>query len=254
MPMSDWRPLSGHIAGWTCGAGPRLVFVHGFTQTANSWAPIAAQFAADGYESIIVDAPGHGDSADVRADLRRGADMLTGLCGAAAYIGYSMGGRLAMHAALMYPHLVKGLALIGATAGIADETERAQRRLADEKLAKHIEDVGVEIFLDEWLAQPLFHGLVLSAEQRADRLRNTVEGLTSSLRHAGAGAQGSLWPRLRELNMPVLAMAGEFDAKFSAIGRSLRQSPKAGSTPSSVPVTPLTSKNPVRSPRCCRAG
>ncbi|MGZ4770468.1 MAG: alpha/beta fold hydrolase, partial [Ilumatobacteraceae bacterium] len=67
--MSDWRRLAGELAAWTCGQGPRLVFVHGFTQTANSWKPIAARFASDGYESIVVDQPGHGDSAEVRTDL-----------------------------------------------------------------------------------------------------------------------------------------------------------------------------------------
>ncbi len=226
--MSDWRPLSGRLAGWTCGQGPRLVFVHGFTQTANSWKPIAALFAADGYESVVVDVPGHGENTNVRADLRRGADMLTALCGAAVYIGYSLGGRLCMHAALMYPHLVRGLAVIGSSPGIADESERAARRAADNKLADHIVDVGVETFADEWLAQPLFADLTLDEESRADRLRNTADGLASSLRHAGTGAQGSLWPRLREINMPVLTIAGELDAKFAAIGRQIAASVPEG--------------------------
>lgn len=198
-----------------------MVFVHGFTQTANSWKPIAARFAADGYESIVVDAPGHGGSSTVRADVRRAADMLTAQCGAGVYIGYSMGGRLCMHAALMYPHLVRGLAAIGASPGIADEDERATRRRDDDALAVHIEEVGVEAFIDEWLAQPLFAGLAADAEDRADRLRNTPEGLANSLRHAGTGAQGSLWARLHELNMPVLTMAGELDEKFAAIGRQI---------------------------------
>lgn len=204
------------------------MFVHGFTQTSNSWKPIAARFAADGYESIVVDAPGHGDSTNVRADLRRAADMLTALCGFGVYVGYSLGGRLCMHAALMYPHLVRGLAVVGASPGIADESERAERRTADNRLAEHIVDVGVDVFLDEWLGQPLFAGLELDDEQRADRLRNTAEGLASSLGHAGAGAQGSLWPRLREINMPVLTIAGELDHKYAAIGRQVAASVPEG--------------------------
>jgi 2-succinyl-6-hydroxy-2,4-cyclohexadiene-1-carboxylate synthase len=204
------------------------VFVHGFTQTSNSWKPIAGRFAADGYEAIVVDAPGHGESANVRADLRRGADMLTALCGFGVYVGYSLGGRLCMHAALMYPHLVRGLAVVGASPGIADESERADRRASDNQLADHIIDVGVDAFLDEWMAEPLFAGMGLDDEQRADRLRNTPEGLASSLRHAGTGAQGSLWPRLREMNMPVLTIAGELDHKFAAIGRQVAASVPEG--------------------------
>lgn len=215
--MSDWRPLAGDLAGWTCGNGPRLVFVHGFTQTANSWKPIAERFAADGYQSVVVDAPGHGGSARVAADMRHAADLLTTQCGFGVYVGYSLGGRLCMHAGLMHPHLVRGLAVIGASPGIADEHDRGRRRAADDDLADRISEIGVEAFLDEWLAQPLFAGLVLDDEQRADRLTNTADGLADSLRRAGTGVQASLWPRLHELNMPVLAMAGEHDVKFSGI-------------------------------------
>jgi 2-succinyl-6-hydroxy-2,4-cyclohexadiene-1-carboxylate synthase len=204
------------------------VFVHGFTQTANSWKPIAARFAAEGYEAVVVDLPGHGGSTNIRADLRRAADMLTALCGFGVYVGYSLGGRLCLHAALMYPDLVRGLALLGASPGIADETERAARRVADDKLADHIVNVGVEAFLKVWLAQPLFAGLELNTVQRADRMSNTAEGLASSLRHAGTGAQGSLWPRLREMNMPILTVSGELDHKFAAIGRQVAASVPEG--------------------------
>ena len=81
--------------------------------------------------------------------------------------------------------------------------------------------MGLEAFVEEWLAQPLFAGLELDEAQRADRLTNTPGGLASSLRHAGTGAQGSLWPRLREMNMPVVTMSGELDHKFAAIGRQV---------------------------------
>ncbi len=219
--MSDWRRSTGDLAGWTCGQGRRLVFVHGFTQTANSWKPIAARFAAEGYQSIIVDQPGHGDSAEVRTDLPATAGLLTSMCDQAVYVGYSMGGRLCLHAALLHPQLVRGLALVGATPGIADERDRAARRDADERLADTIERIGVDAFLDDWLAQPLFAGLIVDDQQRADRQRNTARGLAASLRVAGTGAQASLWPRLGELDMPVLAIAGELDEKYAAIGRQI---------------------------------
>jgi 2-succinyl-6-hydroxy-2,4-cyclohexadiene-1-carboxylate synthase len=219
--MSDWQRYPGHLAGWTRGEGRRLVFVHGFTQTSASWKPIANEFADRGYESIVVDAPGHGQSADIRADLVETAAMLTSMCGRAVYAGYSMGGRLCMHAAVAQPDLVSGLALVGASPGIADAAERAARRAADDELANHIEGVGVEAFLGEWLAQPLFARLVVGGEQRADRLGNSAAGLASSLRLAGTGAQDSLWPRLGEMSMPVLTVAGELDVKFATIGRQI---------------------------------
>jgi len=215
--MSEWRELSGPLDAFTLGSGHRIVFAHGFTQTSTSWKPIAEHFAANGFEAVIVDLPGHGGSGEVRADLRRGADMLNAMVGRATYVGYSLGGRFCLHAAVMFPGNVRRLALLGTSPGIDDDDERARRRAADDRLAAHMREVGLEAFLDEWVAQPLFGGLQLSAADRADRLRNTVDGLESSLFMAGNGAQGSLWRRLRELSMPVLALAGALDDKFMSI-------------------------------------
>src|SRR5918994_6072055 len=90
------------LAATVRGAGDRLVLVHGFTQTGRSWDRVAASLS-DGWEVVTVDAPGHGDSAAVRADLPAAAAMLGTAGGAATYVGYSMGGRLCLHLALAPP-------------------------------------------------------------------------------------------------------------------------------------------------------
>lgn len=218
-----WRPLAGPLAAEVSGTGPRLVFVHGFTQTRRSWLPVAAHFLRH-FQVMLVDAPGHGGSAGVRADLRRGADLLAATGGAATYIGYSMGGRLCLHLALAYPHLVERLVLLGASAGIIDDDERAARRHADHALAAEIERDGVEPFLARWLAQPLFASLPPEAADIEGRARaNTPTGLASSLRLAGTGEQLSLWDRLCELGMPTLILAGEHDTKFTALGQHMAE-------------------------------
>lgn len=222
-PLAPLRlqPWSGPLGAERFGGGDdRMVFVHGFTQTGRSWLPVATAFARD-HEVLLVDAPGHGGSAAVRADLRRTADLLGQTAGEATYVGYSMGGRMCLHLALTHPHLVHRLVLVSATAGIAEDAERAARRDADDALAASIEADGLEPFLDRWLAQPLFAGMEPTAAERADRLRNTPEGLASSLRMAGTGTQDPLWGRLRELMMPVLVLAGDRDTKFIDIGRQL---------------------------------
>jgi len=198
-----------------------MIFVHGFTQTGNSWKPIAEHFAANGFQSIVVDLPGHGGSENVRADLRRAADLLATVGGEGTYVGYSLGGRVCLHLALMYPHLAKHLVLIGAHPGIDDDGERSARRDHDDAVAQRIRELGVPVFLREWSAQPLFGGFTLPEAEFADRCRNTVEGLAGSLHQAGTGTQTSLWPRLRELAMPVLALAGEHDTKFVAIAEQI---------------------------------
>jgi 2-succinyl-6-hydroxy-2,4-cyclohexadiene-1-carboxylate synthase len=188
--------------------------VHGFTQTGRAWAPLLWAFAGH-FEVLTPDLPGHGRRAERSAGLWEAARLIGEDCGRAAYVGYSMGGRVALHLALARPDLVERLVLVGATAGIADEDERAARRQADDDLARSLEEDGVESFLERWLARPLFAGLSRQAAGVDARLENTGAGLAASLRLMGTGVQEPLWGRLSELRMPVLLVAGERDAAFA---------------------------------------
>lgn len=200
------------------------MLVHGFTQTSASWRRVGAALAGD-HEVVAVDAPGHGRSAAVRADLWEGGRLLGAVGGDAAYVGYSMGGRLALHLALQRPDLVRRLVLVGATAGLDDADGRAARRKADEALAGSLEADGLDAFLQRWVAQPLFAGLPPDAVGLEDRRSNTVEGLASALRLAGTGTQDPpLWDRLPALGaarIEVLVVVGEHDPTFRALGARL---------------------------------
>jgi 2-succinyl-6-hydroxy-2,4-cyclohexadiene-1-carboxylate synthase len=210
------------------------VLVHGFTQTGRSWGPIATDLARD-HEVVVVDAPGHGGSAAVRADLTEGAALLGASGGRATYVGYSMGGRLALQLALDQPDHVDALVLLGATAGIEYDDERAARRRSDEVWATGLERDGLDPFLQRWLAQPLFARLPPDAADLDDRRRNTVDGLASSLRLAGTGSQPSRWDELPRLEMPVLVLAGEHDARFAALGRRMAGAIGGNATFATVP-------------------
>ena len=202
------------------GRGPRIVLVHGFAQNRNCWGPVAADLARD-HEVVRVDAPGHGRSSAFYAGLRTGARLIADQGGIAAYVGYSMGARFVLHLALANPELVTRAVLIGGTGGIDDADARAERKRNDAAMADRLEREGLEPFLDAWLAQPLFAGLSDAMQFRAERLENTIDGLSESLRQAGTGSQDPLWSRLERLDMPVLVVAGADDAKFSAEGARL---------------------------------
>src|ERR671916_1350764 len=199
---------------------PDLVLLHGFTQTGRSWQPIGHALAGR-YRPVAPDLPGHGNFAERRpasftacdAYLRALADEPFTLC------GYSMGGRVALHAALSLGARVRRLVLVGASPGLADPAEREARRAADEALAARIEAIGIEAFAREWGAQPLFAGQPerVAAAAHADRLRNTPAGLASALRGLGTGVMDPLWDRLGELAMPVTLVVGARDDKFRAI-------------------------------------
>ena len=135
-----------------------------------------------------------------------------------------MGGRLCLQLALDRPEHVERLVLISASPGIADDAERAARRESDEALAREIERDGVDAFLERWLAQPLFATLpreLAGIDER--RAANTVESLTHQLRALGQGTQPNNWPRLGELRMPVLLIAGALDTKYVDIAYRMRE-------------------------------
>jgi 2-succinyl-6-hydroxy-2,4-cyclohexadiene-1-carboxylate synthase len=216
------------------GAGPPLVLVHGFTQTRRCWGPVAEDLATD-HTTIRVDAPGHGMSADVLAGLRTGGRLIADQGGEATYLGYSMGGRYLIHLALSNPELVRGLVLLGATAGIDDPEDRAARARADEATAARIRELGLLEFLQTWVAQPLFAGIPAERQYLLERMENTVDGLESSLLQSGTGVQDPSWDKLHRLAMPVLVLAGERDDKFAALGRRLQEAIGDNATFATVP-------------------
>lgn len=208
------------LAAQRIGQGRSVAFVHGFTQTGNSWRPLL-ELLRTPIAACLLDAPGHGASIDAsRSVLESGHDIAETMP-PGVLIGYSMGARMALHAALHHHDIVRGLVLISGTPGIEDDQERAQRRIDDEALARRIETDGLESFIDSWLDLPMFKGLDRSTDQRADRLTNNAANLAASLRHAGVGTQESLWDRLPGISMPVLLIAGDEDAKFTGIARRM---------------------------------
>ncbi|KRO47050.1 MAG: hypothetical protein ABR56_02950 [Acidimicrobium sp. BACL27 MAG-120823-bin4] len=202
------------------GNGPRAVLVHGFTQTHETWVDVIDSLKQN-FEVIAVDAPNHGDSCDISLNLESGAKAIGEVGGNATYIGYSLGGRFCLTLALAEPQLVSRLVLISTTAGIEDKELRSERIRNDEELARRIEQIGVNQFIDEWLNQSLFAGLNNETNQRGVRLKNTAIGLSSSLRLCGAGRQQPTWSRLKELTMPVLVIAGANDEKYRRLAERL---------------------------------
>jgi 2-succinyl-6-hydroxy-2,4-cyclohexadiene-1-carboxylate synthase len=202
------------------GNGPRAVLVHGFTQTHETWLDVIDSLKHR-FELIAIDAPNHGDSCDISLNLESGARAIGEVGGDATYIGYSLGGRFCLTLALSEPQKVTRLVLISTTAGIEDKEARSERIKNDEELARRIEQIGINQFIDEWISQPLFAGLNSETNQRQIRLKNTAIGLSSSLRLCGAGRQQPTWSRLKELTMPVLVIAGANDKKYRSLAERL---------------------------------
>lgn len=212
-------PLHAEVSG----EGSPIVLVHGFTQTGRLWGAFGDALARR-HRLIRVDLPGHGGSSSVETDLEGAGRLLLEAAATAGaepadLLGYSLGARVVLHAALLDPGRVRRLILIGATGGIEEAAAREQRRLRDTAMADELErDGDLDAFLGRWLANPMFATLRVDAAALAERGRNTPGGLASSLRTAGTGTQEPLWDRLAGCEIPVLAMAGANDPRFVAAG------------------------------------
>jgi 2-succinyl-6-hydroxy-2,4-cyclohexadiene-1-carboxylate synthase len=205
---------------------PTLVLLHGFTHTGRSWDPVIAALG-ERYRAIAPDIRGHG-AASAKEPVRLETvidDVAESGGDAFTLAGYSMGGRLALHAALALPTRVERLVLIGASPGIADPAERRARREADERLADEIEGRSIQEVAERWesVAAPVLGGQPddIRKAARRDRLRNTPSGLARALRGLGTGALPSLWGRLGELAMPVTLLVGERDQRFREIAEQM---------------------------------
>ncbi len=204
------------------GSGPTLVWLHGFTQTKDS-AHEFLSILAGTHELLTIDLPGHGENANVSASLEQTADLLAEVLPREPFIlgGYSFGGRVALHVAHRHPERLSHLVVLSATLGIRDEDQRRERRERDERLAEHLEEVGADAFLDEWLAQPMFASLPRDERERRSRSHDT-HGLATSLRLAGTGTQHWLGDVLSVFDRPSLVLAGANDKKFVTEARRLQ--------------------------------
>jgi 2-succinyl-6-hydroxy-2,4-cyclohexadiene-1-carboxylate synthase len=219
--------VSGSVVSWFRGAMADLVLLHGFTQTGRSWQAIGHALAGR-YRSAAPDLPGHGDFAERRPASFAACDAyLRALTdgGEFTLVGYSMGGRVALHAALSLGAHVRRLVLIGASPGLADAGERAARAADDAALADRIEAIGLDAFVREWAEQPLFTGVPRGVAEMmdADRRRNTPSGLAAALRGLGTGVMPPLWDRLPELATRVELVVGERDEKFRDVAARMAE-------------------------------
>lgn len=218
-------------------AGPPVLLIHGFTGSVEAWGEAIVEGLARRGPLLAVDLPGHGES-EAPSDAGRYAmdrivsDLVEVLdragAGAADWVGYSMGGRIALAAAVLQPGRVRRLVLEGASPGLADGSERIRRRRQDERIAHRIEADGIEAFVDFWMSRPLFASqerlpAALLWNARRLRLRNRPAALAAVLRGLGTGSQPSFWERLAEVEAPTLLVTGELDRKFEPVARDMAE-------------------------------
>lgn len=137
-------------------------------------------------------------------------------------LGYSMGGRLALHALLAGADY-RSAVIVSAGLGIEDRVAREERVRLDDQWARRFERDRWTKVVGDWNAQPVFGGHRLARrEEDFDRRE-----LARQLREWSPGALPSLAWRLHEIAIPVLWIAGERDERYVVEGkRAVARLPK----------------------------
>ncbi len=213
-----------------------IVFLHGFTGGPESWAPlIEGLVERPSRTAFALTLPGHGKGAEVLAstacfetavdDLARVVDGLNPRPD--TLVGYSMGARVGLAILLRHPRLFKKASLLGVHAGLTSDQDQRKRQEDDEQWAKHLEDHGIDSFVDAWAQHPIFRTQrkctkeILQAQETIRR-NHGAYALASALRVLGLGRMGNLWPLLPKLQPHLQLIVGNADQKFLRIGGQIR--------------------------------
>jgi 2-succinyl-6-hydroxy-2,4-cyclohexadiene-1-carboxylate synthase len=194
-----------------------VLFIPGFMQRGDAWRPVA-ELLPERYPSTLLDHREHSFEGRLR-------EIAEAVSASPVLVGYSLGGRLALRAALRDPGRYAGLVTVSATAGIDDAVTRSARAEADDRLASWIEASSIEDVVAVWERQPLFadQSEVLVDAQRPGRLSHNPAGLALLLRTAGQGVLEPVWHDLLSLNLPVLAIAGDRDEGYVRAARRIAE-------------------------------
>ena len=188
-----------------------MTFVPGFMQRGESWEPVAARLAAGSYREQLP----RFRSVDVRGAGRARCSPRPRR--ATALVGYSMGGRLALHAALRDPGRFGALVLVGVSAGIEDRASATSGAARTRRWPSGWSGARSRRSSARWERQPRLREPVAGApRQPAPRpAEPRSRRLAQLLRSAGQGELAPVWDRLGDLRCPVLLIAGEQDRRYA---------------------------------------
>ncbi|MEM7175151.1 MAG: 2-succinyl-6-hydroxy-2,4-cyclohexadiene-1-carboxylate synthase [Chlamydiota bacterium] len=203
-----------------------FVFLHGFLGSPTDWGPLRSFLPP--HQSIALMLPGHGDCplpakrpllpVVIDAIIEAIEAKLT--CSEKyTLVGYSLGGRLALHLALRYSKQIDKLILIAANPGL--DTKKEQRLARDQAWADLLSRKGIDHFITTWYQQPLFRHFSLTPERAALRKKHASASLQRMLRDLSPAVIPSLWPMVKKISIPTLFLFGKEDQKYANIANRL---------------------------------
>ncbi len=248
----DWLPIDHDLRLYALSAGsprdPAVVFVHGIGGSSASWQAVVGPLA-DRHHVIAIDLPGHGRSdipdpahADYSVDgLARAVTTAIAQLGRerVTLVGHSLGGAVAISAALAAPSIVTRLVLVDSV-GLGDDISTDLLTLLEAAPSESASRALLELFFHD-------QRLVLAAGVAEHHAALARPGAHAAIRaiadraFAGTGQQAVAGCRLADITQPVLVVWGARDrvvpvahaerARASIAGAEVAIIPDAGHAP-----------------------
>jgi pimeloyl-ACP methyl ester carboxylesterase len=206
------------------GAGPTIVLLHAGVCDRRCWREVGARLAGAGRDVVAYDRRGFGDVAPARAPFRHVDDLLAVLDavspGAPAWVvGSSMGGQVALDAALEAPDRVAGLVLLAPAISGAPEVEDEVVIAATNGLAEAIDAAWTAGAVEEcnalevrlWLDGPGGPEGRVSGPRRELALDMNRIVIANGEPEADGASGVDAAGRVHEIAIPAIVACGELD-------------------------------------------
>lgn len=197
------------------GQGPDLVLLHGWAIHSGIWGSAGDALAAE-YRVHLVDLPGHGVNQHIplSRDLEQVAGLVLSKVPPAPWVGWSLGGLVALAAACMQPERVRKLVLVGATPSFS---RRPDWEWGLGSSARQAFSDGLENAFEETVQQ--FSVQTFGANHVGESLNRLGNGpLTETIPARSTLDNGlhllydnNLLPALNDCKMPTLVLGGSRD-------------------------------------------
>lgn len=138
-------------------------------------------------------------------------------------VGYSLGGRLALHALKDNPSLWSQTILLSTNPGLMFSAEKVGRLNSDRQWADKFLNSPWKDVLKEWNEQDVFHG---AKEPVRDEKKFNRKILADTLVNWSLGHQEDFRPWIKQTDAKIIWMSGSLDKKYSAMMNSLQLGPQ----------------------------
>jgi 2-succinyl-6-hydroxy-2,4-cyclohexadiene-1-carboxylate synthase len=219
-------------------------FLHGFLGTKEDWRDLW-KFLSPHLFCYAIDLPGHGSAAAISKDY---LEVLEREVRGSVLVGYSLGGRLALQLAARNPEAYSHVVILSAHPGLICAEEKRARLMHDQEWATLLKQSGIDTFLKQWYAQPLFRSL----EKRPELLQQLLEKRKSQDPHQMADVLMQLslgrQERIETFHPRTLFLYGDADEKYQKIYSALPKDITVRCIENSGHVVHM--ENPMRCAEC----